>query len=277
MSDGSAGWSILEGPFPDGSMVNKLLGAVIANIKRPNQNYKPDDVDTKLPSQCHSPLTALTSVKEELSLNHKLDVKVKLGKIFGVDFDKSKASSDHMTTKRVVQYSLNQVYDWFQVLSTEYEGLFRDMMHEKSFGSKQLYLITDIKVCQDALMTKTDSSKDSKGGNLTVPISKVSPVTGIAAAVTSGGFDPGVTVEIEDNSQNNDSSVLEGSRIFAIKYCMITPRPFNRSAWRLRSMPPHGWVEPEFELGDDTTVKILEEFPDVTLATLCDSVESRFV
>jgi len=39
MSDGSAGWSILEGPFPDGSMVNKLLGAVIANIKRPNQNY----------------------------------------------------------------------------------------------------------------------------------------------------------------------------------------------------------------------------------------------
>jgi len=150
-------------------------------------------------------------------------------------------------------------------------------MHEKSFGSKQLYLITDIKVCQDALMTKIDSSNDSKGGNFTVPISKLSPVTGIAAAVTSGGVDPGVTVEIGDSSRNNDSSVLEGSQIFAIKYCVITPRPFNRSAWRMRSKPPHGWVEPEFELGDDTSAKILEELPDVTLATLCDSVESRFV
>jgi len=87
--------------------------------------------------------------------------------------------------------------------------------------SSHLYLVTDIKVCQDAEFTTNDSSEASIEGDLTIPMNQIVEGTaGVGIAILN--VNPSAGVKHKYASKNKGSSVAQGSRIFAIRYRVVT-------------------------------------------------------
>lgn len=256
MAKPSRTWGILDPhKLPDAEEVPNMLGSVILDVRQPQHDVVPSNVQEFMRPFSHLLARPTVDTSFHALCEHSTSKSLfqRLGEILEAKYGKSSSRSQVLATENVRTHWLKNPNEVFEAIKSQHSAdldrlfvLSSNRKRSSAAASSSrldrpgtLYMIVGIKTCLDASLTNTTTSSKSNavGGRLPVGSTLTSALTGGIGPVLFDPApltDPGIGISRSQNHETGSSYTVHGERIFAIE-CLLIMRGRQ---WKRTKAPP---------------------------------------